>query len=132
MGEVIRVACSSYCQSDGSFQGRPGDRRRDSVAHGDAVKDNCAAGMAPQEARRNALLRFGTPAAIRERVAEADAALRLDRFGADVRNAFRQLRRSPCFACTAILILALGLGACTACLERHALFRLAEWYRLIR
>lgn len=77
-------------------------------------EDNCAAGMSRGEARRDALLRFGNPVAMKERVTEADAALGLDSFGGDVRYAFRQLRRSPGFACTSILILALGMGACTA------------------
>ncbi len=77
-------------------------------------EDNRAAGMSPREARRDALLRFGNPVVTRERVAEADAALGLESLGADVHYAFRQLRRSPGFACTAILILALGIGACTA------------------
>jgi len=77
-------------------------------------EDNRAAGMSLPEARRDALLRFGNPVVTRERVAEADAALGLDSFGADVGYAFRRLGRSPGFACTAILILALGIGACTA------------------
>jgi putative ABC transport system permease protein len=78
------------------------------------MEDNLAAGMSPGEARRDALLRFGNPAVMKERVAGADAALGLDSVCADLRFALRQLKRSPGFAWTSILILALGIGACTA------------------
>ena len=76
--------------------------------------DNETRGMDPDEARRKAHIRFGNAVVIRERTAEIDAALWLERFWADLCFALRQLRRAPGFSITTILILSLGIGACTA------------------
>jgi putative ABC transport system permease protein len=78
------------------------------------IEDNLAAGMAPQQARRDALVRFGSPTLMQERTTHSDAALSLESLWADLRYAFRQLRNTPGFSVTSISILALGIGASTA------------------
>ncbi|HEX4321698.1 MAG TPA: ABC transporter permease [Acidobacteriaceae bacterium] len=78
------------------------------------IEDNIAAGMSRKQARRDALLRFGNPVVMHERTTEADSALYLESLFSDLRYALRQLRRDPAFALTSILILSLGIGACTA------------------
>ena len=76
--------------------------------------DNRAAGMSPQDARRDALLRFGNRSVMRERTTEADAVLWLESLWSDMRYECRQLLKNPGFALTAIVVLALGIGASVA------------------
>jgi predicted permease len=78
------------------------------------IEDNLAQGMSPEQARRDALIRFGSPTATKERVTSMDATLTLESIWADIRFAFRQLINNPGFAATAIVVLALGIGASVA------------------
>lgn len=76
-----------------------------------AVEDNVRAGMNPEEARRKALLKIGGPDQTYEIYRDAQGIRWLENIARDVRNGFRQLFLSPGFAATAVLTLALGIGA---------------------
>lgn len=78
------------------------------------IEDNLIAGMSKEEARRDALLRFGNLTSTSERVTGADAALTLDSIWSDMRYACRQLWKNAGFSCTAIIVLALGMSASVA------------------
>lgn len=78
------------------------------------VEDNIRAGMAPEEARRQAILKLGGIEVTREAYREQLSVPYVEHLVQDVRYACRQLTRTPGLALTAIATLALGTAAALA------------------
>ena len=75
------------------------------------VDDNLRAGMTPEEARRQALIRLGGVEQVRQAVRDRTGLPSLEGFGRDLKYAARALLRTSGFTTVAILIMAIGIGA---------------------
>src|SRR5262245_23089726 len=69
--------------------------------------DNEARGPIPDEARRQARLKFGNPQKVRESLWTQNSPLLLTHVGRDLKYAFRTLSRTPGFSIIAIAVMAL-------------------------
>ena len=78
------------------------------------IDDNVRSGMSPEEARRAALVKLGGLEQTKQAYRERGTMPLLESAGQDLRFGLRQFSKNPAFACTAVLVLALGMGASVA------------------
>jgi putative ABC transport system permease protein len=78
------------------------------------TQDNIDKGMAPEEARRQAMIRFGNVALTMEDTQAVWGWPSLDAIRQDLRYVLRTLRRKPAFTFVVILTLGFGIGLNTA------------------
>ncbi len=84
------------------------------------IEDGIRAGLSPEEARRQALIRLGGTEQTRQAYRERRGLPWLESLGQDARFGVRMLRKNPGFTAVAVLTLSLGIGA------NSAVFTVAE------
>jgi predicted permease len=100
----------------GMFRGREAARlQRELDSHLEhQVDENVAHGMNYEKARLAALRLFGNPTLIREQAQSTWSWNWLEKIWRDLRYGVRTLQRAPGFFATAVLVMALGIGATTS------------------
>ena len=75
------------------------------------IAKNIARGMSPEEARRQARIKFGSPETVRESLWQQNTISLIDSIWRDLRVAVRSLSRARALWITVTVTLALGIGA---------------------
>ena len=99
------------------FPKRASDAQMNSELHfhiDELTDENIAAGMSPTEARRRAILEFGGHEQVKEDLRDVYRIRIIESTYANLKSAFRFIRKSPTFSITVILTLALAVGANSA------------------
>jgi predicted permease len=79
--------------------------------HGNKIDENIGRGMSPEQARRQAYLKFGNPQRVREILWQQNTQAFVESISRELKYALRTLSRTPGFTLMAVLVMALGIGA---------------------